>query len=102
MMLKWIDEYAWIAASRDYPDCTFVTIALDDIVFKHRVKNGSILHFHIERVRQKTTSVAYNVDVYDCAQNEKKERHVFTTSITFVRIDKEGKKKPLPPQEQIN
>ena len=35
-LLKWVDEFAWLVASRDYPGCTFVTVAMDDIVFRER------------------------------------------------------------------
>ncbi len=42
-LLSWVDECAWMAAARDFPNCTFVTRAMDRIEFKHQVKNGSIL-----------------------------------------------------------
>ena len=63
-MLKWMDEFAWMAASRDYPGSTMVTVAIDNILFKNRVVNGSILRFVIETVKTGKSSVTYSVDVF--------------------------------------
>ena len=95
-LLKWIDEYAWIAASLEFPGCTLVTIAMNDIVFKHRVLNGTILHFHIERIHQGNTSVKYQVEALADAPGATEEKAVFTTCITFVRLDDAGEKCKLP------
>ena len=42
-LLKWVDEYAYITASLDYPGNRFVTISLDEVNFKHPVHPGEIL-----------------------------------------------------------
>jgi len=42
-MLKWADEYAWIATSLDYPGCEFVTIGMDAVEFCKGVQKGAIL-----------------------------------------------------------
>jgi acyl-CoA hydrolase len=44
-LLKWVDEIAWIAASRDHPGCRFVTIAMDRVEFHRSVKQGAVLRF---------------------------------------------------------
>jgi len=95
-MLKWIDEYAWLVASRDFPGCTLVTIGMDEIVFKHRVGNGAILRFQIEPVKKGGSSVRYGVEVFSDEPGALDEKHVFSTTITFVRLDDEGNKCPLP------
>ena len=64
VMLKWVDEFAWIAASLDYPGCSLVTVAMDEIAFKERVLNVSILRFHVTQEKQGNTSVTYSVAVY--------------------------------------
>ena len=51
-LLKWVDEYAWIAASLDYPDCNFVTVALDKVEFK---KSGDTAEISIKRQTEGTT-----------------------------------------------
>lgn len=69
-MLSWIDESAWMAAARDFPDCCFVTRAMDKIDFKYQVKNGSILRIKVTRTRTGVSSVTYPVKVYE-AENTK-------------------------------
>ena len=66
-LLKWIDESAWIAASLDYPGCTFVTIAMDKVEFRRSVREGTILELTIEPIKRGTTSVQYAVDVFRTA-----------------------------------
>jgi len=96
VMLKWADEFAWIAASSDYPDCSLVTIAMDNVEFRKRISNGSILRFKINRIKQGTTSAQYLIEVFAKEQTSFEENKVFSTKITFVRIDESGNKCPLP------
>jgi acyl-CoA hydrolase len=91
VMLKWVDENAWMAASREYPGCNLVTVAMDACRFKHRVENGSILRFHIEKVSQGKTSATYNVVVFADAPGASQENEVFSISVTFVHLDGEGR-----------
>ena len=96
-MLKWVDEYAWLAATREYPGYPLVTVAMNNIAFKHPVQNGSILRFNVVRERQGTTSVTYVVNVYADAPGAQKETVVFTTLVTFACVNALGKKRALPP-----
>ena len=100
-MLAWVDEFAWLVASRDFPGCTLVTIAMDNIAFRHRVLNGSILRFAIEHAGQGNSSVNYSVDVFAGAPGACEEQHVFSTRVTFVRVDDDGGKRPLPRPAQL-
>lgn len=95
-MLRWLDEFAWMAASRDYPGATLVTIGIDNIVFKHRVVNGSILRFVIEQEKVGNKSVTYSAVVFCDAPGSCEEREVFASKITFVNIDKDGNSTPIP------
>ncbi len=94
-MLKWIDEIAWIAASRDYPGCSFVTVAMDKVEFHKGVTQGSILRFDVQRVREGNSSVQYLVDVYSENIETGVEERVFNTNITFVCLDKQNRKAAL-------
>ena len=100
-MLKWVDEYAWLTAARDYPGYALVTRAMDDINFRVPVKSGSILRFDIHRREQRTTSVTYQVNVYADAPGSDDEVYVFSTSVTFVSIDNDKKKRPLPREVRL-
>jgi acyl-CoA hydrolase len=95
-LLKWVDEYAWLAATREYPQSRLVTRALDKIDFKTQIPNGSILRFVIERVRVGTTSVRYKVEVAGRAPGTAAEAAVLSTTITFVAVDDRGCKTVLP------
>ena len=94
-MLKWVDEYAWIAASLDYPGCEFVTISMDKVEFRKGVHKGAILRFDIGKASQGSTSVSYDVDVYADNIDTGEEERVFSTRVTFVCLDSEGNKRPI-------
>lgn len=98
-MLKWTDEYSWIAASLDYPGCKFVTIGMDRVEFRRGVDKGAILRFEVQRAHQGNTSVRYAVSVYADSLETGEEELVFSTQVTFVCLDEQGNKRALP-QEQ--
>ncbi len=98
-LLKWVDEYAWIAASLDFPRANFVTIALDKVLFKKSVKQGAILKFLVDKIGQGQTSVTYGVEVWDNCKADKASELIFTTQVTFVAIDERDEKTPLPARE---
>ncbi|HEX2958117.1 MAG TPA: acyl-CoA thioesterase [Chitinispirillaceae bacterium] len=95
-LLKWVDEYAWLAAARDYPGTILVTRAMDNIQFKKRVSNGAILRFNIEPFKKGNTSVTYAAIVYASSPSSRDEEIVFSTHITFVAVDEKGNKMVLP------
>jgi len=94
-LLKWVDEYAWIAATLEYPDCNFVTVGMDRVAFKKTVREGTILKFIVEKTRAGKTSVQYLVHVYR-GDHKAMNDLIFSTGVTFVRVDQEGQKIPLP------
>ena len=95
-LLKWVDEYAYIAAAMEYPGSNFVTIGMDNVEFRKSVRQGTILIFLVEPVSRGKTSLQYSVYVYRGDTNEY-DNLIFSTTVAFVRVDKEGRKKPLPP-----
>lgn len=100
-MLKWVDEFAWLAASRDFPHCSLVTIGMDRVEFHQPVPSGSILRFQILPLRQGTTSASYSVEVFSDEPGADAERSVFSTNVTFVHVDAEGRKCPLPRTDRL-
>lgn len=95
-LLQWVDEFAWLVASRDFPGCPLVTIGMDQINFLKPVPNGSILRFAILPLDQGTTSARYSVEVFADSPGATEESEVFSTNITFVHVDIDGNKQPLP------
>ena len=96
VLLKWVDEFAWLAASQEYPGCKLVTIGTNRVEFKEQVQNGTILRFDIQFESQGKTSVTYTVRVGGKMPDSSEERPVFSTQVTFVRVDQSGEKYPLP------
>lgn len=97
-LLKWVDEVAWIAASRDYPGCKFVTIGMDKVEFLRPVRAGSILRFSVERGVVGNSSVRYTTTVYRDDIESGIEETIFSTHVSFVCLDDEGAKRPLQRQ----
>jgi acyl-CoA hydrolase len=91
-LLKWVDEYAWIAASLEIPGSNFVTIAMDNVVFKKSITEGSILKFDIHLKKTGNTSVQYDVKVFCQKSCGEEMKSVFSTVVTFVNIDSNGNK----------
>jgi len=95
-LLKWVDEFSWIAASLDYPGSNFVTIGMDKVEFRRTVRQGSILSFDVNKVKEGNTSVQYGVEVSSNDLESGEEEVIFSTHVTFVRIDEQGRKLALP------
>lgn len=101
VMLKWIDEVAWMAAAMDFPGFSLVTVTMDKSVFKHRVENGSILCFTVLPEKIGRTSVSYNVTVSADAPGSKELVEVFSTNVKFVAIGANGRPVELPRQQEL-
>ena len=95
-LLKWVDEYAYIAAAMEYPGSNFVTIGMDKVEFRKSVRQGTILIFLVEPVSRGKTSLRYSVYVYRGDTNEY-DNLIFSNTVSFVHVDEEGRKKTLPP-----
>ena len=95
-LLKWVDEYAWLVASPDFPDCSLVTVGMDQISFRRPLANGSSLSFNIKPIKRGQSSVQYTVDAFADAPGSSSETDVFSTTITFAQVDSDGSKRPLP------
>lgn len=96
IVLKWVDEFAWLFCSLDYRGCTMVTVAMDEVQFRARISCGAIVRFNVEREKQGTTSVTYRVRVYGDEPGGTEEKFIFETKVVFVRLDENGRKTPLP------
>jgi acyl-CoA hydrolase len=101
-LLMWVDKYAWMAASLDFPKKRLVTRAMNSIDFTASAPNGSILRFVIVKEHVGNTSVTYAVKVYcnvledlQPINRQKGEYEIFENKITFVAIDEGGNKVPL-------
>ncbi len=99
-MLLWVDEKAWITASRDFPGCRMVTRSMDKIDFTQPVAVGSILRFNTLPVKIGRSSIVYHVQVFADPPGADGEIPVFANNITFVNLDDKGKPIALPELER--
>ncbi len=88
-LLKWVDEYAYIAAISNCPGNNLVTIGMDEVHFLRPSYQGDILKFVIKQVKI-GKSVKYHVKVFSRNFKRNEERLTFQTNITFVNIDQDG------------
>lgn len=100
-LLKWVDEFAYIAANIEFPGHRFVTVALDNVEFKHSVKQGQILRFSIECAKLGNTSVQYHVQVFDACDPSQPRTPLFVTNITFVNVAESGQKQPISRKQHL-
>ena len=68
-------------------------MSMDEVVFRHSVKEGTILTIKSESVKLGRTSVTYKVRVLD--EQAQDENLIFTTRVTFVKVDESGRKAPI-------
>ena len=100
-LLRWVDEYAWLVASLDFPGYKLVTRAMESADFHTQVPNGSILRFNVVHARQGSSSVTYAVEVYADQPGATDEELVFTNRVTFVCVNDDGRKVPLPQKDRL-
>jgi acyl-CoA hydrolase len=92
-LLAWVDEASWIAASLEFPQCRFVTVAMHEVQFHHSVREGTILTIDSRLQKTGNTSVTYGVQVIDTRRNP--QDVLFATTVTFVNVDEGGNKQQL-------
>ncbi len=93
-LLKWVDEFAYVTASLDYPGTRLVTVSLSEVNFNHAIHPGELLCFDVNRIREGTTSATYSVSVTGEKLADTPEP-LFATKITFVNVDGDGKPSAL-------
>ena len=93
--LKFVDESAWIAATLNYPGFKFITIGMDRVEFRKKVREGTILKIQSDQTKLGNTSVEYHVDVSQANSSSGDTGTVFATNVTLVRVGDDGIKKRI-------
>ena len=91
-LLNWIDEFAYITATVDFPGRRFVTVAMDNVEFRYGIDNGEVLLFRVEQQRLGRTSVTYKISVFGTVICPEPEKVLFSTNMTFVNVDSSDNK----------
>ena len=98
VILSHIDQAGAVAAIR--AGCKQVaTVAMDKVEFHQPVKVGELVSFYTDIVRRGNTSITIQVCVEATQRDGGKTVPVTSAQITFVNVDKDGKKTPLPPAD---
>ncbi len=75
-----------------------VTVAVNAFVFKEPVFKSDLVSFYAHVIREGTTSMTVDVEVYsERDPADPKIVKVTEATLTYVAIDSHGKKRPLPP-----
>ena len=94
-LLKWIDEEASIFAICQIGDRMVVTKAMSKIYFKTSPKIGDLIEIGMDLVRLGNTSITFKCNVRNKIT---KEDIITVDEIVFVRVDENGKPKPIDKQ----
>lgn len=86
-----------MTANLQFPNHRFVTIALDNVEFKHRIECGEIICFNVELEKQGKTSLTYHISVVGTRKGSDKQ--LFETRVTFVSVDGKGDKSTIEQTE---
>ncbi len=92
-------DIAGSLAARDLNTGRVVTVAVNSMEFREAVKVGDVLSCYAKIIKVGTSSVTTRIEVnaersYDGAAH--RCLHVTSAVITYVNVDENGKKKPIP------
>jgi len=90
IMLAWVDEAASIMAMQVCRTPNIVTLKIDELIFRKKVKEGFMIKIYGEVAKMGNTSIVMNVEARKSSVYSGEEIPVCSTQITFVRIDEAG------------
>jgi acyl-CoA thioesterase YciA len=94
-LLALIDDAAASYASQICDTQKIVTLKIDELIFKRAIKVGNILKIYGEVVSFGNTSVTLYIEVRKHNVYTGSQDIVTHTKIVFVRIDEDGKPRPI-------
>lgn len=96
IMMAWIDEAASAMAVSICHTPNMVTVKMDELVFKEKVKEGFLIRIYGEVMLMGRTSITFKMEARKVSVYTGDEEVVVSTTTTFVRIDEVGKPTPIP------
>jgi acyl-CoA thioesterase YciA len=94
-LLALIDDAAASYASQICDTQKIVTLKIDELIFKRAIKVGNILKIYGEVISFGNTSVTLYIEVRKHNVYTGEQDIVTHTKIVFVRIDEDGKPRPI-------
>ena len=96
-VLSVIDELAFVACARTYPENNFVTRAVENAAFIAPAVLGDLLEFNFGIEKVGRTSVRVRVEMIICSGKTGVKRKSFDGCVIMVCVDAVGKATPIPP-----
>lgn len=98
--LKWMDEVAYIAATR-FARKPMVTISTEQVDFKRPIPSGILVELVARVVHVGRTSLKVEVTIFlEELYSDKREKAI-TGNFNFVAIDEDKKPTPIFPEESL-
>jgi acyl-CoA hydrolase len=95
-LISWVDEEAAIFAICQIGDRMVVTKAMSKIDFKSSPKLGDIIEIGMDLIKVGNTSITFKCNVRN---KDTKDDVITIDEIVFVRVDENGKPKPIKENE---
>ena len=96
IILSFIDQAGIIEAMRQAPH-TYVTVKMNEVVFKKPVMVGDIISCWAKTKSIGDTSIIVTVDVYACHSDRIGKKKILVTSaeVVYVALDRTGRPTPI-------
>jgi acyl-CoA thioesterase YciA len=75
-----------------------VTVAVEGMVFHEPVKVGNVLCCYTDILKVGTTSITVGIEAWALNQDVKSRVKVTEAIFTYVAVDDNGNKRPIPPE----
>ena len=95
IMMGWVDEAASIYACQVCGSSNMVTIKVDEVIFKKKIKVGFVIKIYAEVLQIGRTSVMLGIEAHKRSIYSGEEEVVLSTKTTFVRLDEAGEPTPI-------
>jgi acyl-CoA thioesterase YciA len=94
-MMSWIDEAGAAYASQICDTPRMVTVKINELIFKKPIKVGNLIKIYGSVKEFGKTSATMNIEVRKHSVYTGMQEIVTHTKIVFVRIDEDGKPRPI-------
>jgi len=96
VMMSWVDEAAAVYACLVCHTPNMVTVKVNEVIFKKKVRVGFLIKIYAEVVSIGRSSITLGIEARKGSVYSGEEEVVLSTFVTFVRLDEAGDPTPIP------
>ncbi len=96
IMMAWVDEAASVFACQVCHTPNMVTVKVNEVIFKKKVKVGYLIKIYAEVYQIGKSSITLDIEARKGSVYSGEEEVVLSTKATFVRVDEAGDPTPIP------